>query len=145
MRNVSEKSCRKSKHTFYVQQSFTENRAVLWANVEKCGGAREATNEDTIWSIRVSCWISKATRVHAHAHAHARTHIFMYVILSAFPHQQRFRKHALMLRYTYIAPVVDIQATYRHIKSDDNTLRNFTRFSITSESMQRDGGGGGGI
>ena len=34
----------------------------LWDNVEKPGGAREATNYVTIWRIHVACWISKATR-----------------------------------------------------------------------------------
>jgi hypothetical protein len=34
--------------------------------VEKYGGAREATDDNTIWRIRVACWISKATRTYAH-------------------------------------------------------------------------------
>ena len=40
-------------------------------NVEKCSGDRGATNDVTIWRIRVACWISKGTCTHAHAHAHA--------------------------------------------------------------------------
>jgi hypothetical protein len=48
--------------------------------VEKGGGG---TNYVRIWCIRVVCWKSKATCVHAHAHAHAlaqpRTHTDGYV------------------------------------------------------------------
>jgi hypothetical protein len=31
----------------------------------------DATNDVTIWRIRVACWISKAARTYALAHAHA--------------------------------------------------------------------------
>ena len=33
-----------------------------------------ATNDITIWRIRLACWISEATRVHAHARVHAPRH-----------------------------------------------------------------------
>ena len=46
----------------------------LWDNVEKYDGDRGATNDFTIWRIRVACWISKATCTYAHAHAHAAGH-----------------------------------------------------------------------
>ena len=46
----------------------------LWDDVEKYGGARDATNYVTIWRIRVEYWISKATCTHAHAHVHAPGH-----------------------------------------------------------------------
>jgi hypothetical protein len=39
-------------------------------NVEKCGGARGATNDVTIWRIRVACWLCKATLTRLRAHAH---------------------------------------------------------------------------
>ena len=88
----------------------------LWDNVEKYGGARGATNDVTIWRIRVACWISKATCTYAHAHAHAlgyphartrkHAHTGQYVILIAFPQQQWFRERASVLRYTYIVCIV---------------------------------------
>jgi hypothetical protein len=59
---------------------FPENRTVYEIMSKKCSGDRGATNDVTIWRIRVACWISKAicTCAHAHAHAlgypHARTH-----------------------------------------------------------------------
>ena len=50
-----------SKHTFYVLQFlFPENRAVH-ENVEKYGGARQATDDTAIRHMRTECWISKAT------------------------------------------------------------------------------------
>jgi hypothetical protein len=44
--------------------------------------------------MRIACWLTKAT--------HTRTHS-EYVTLTAFPLQQWLRKHASMLRYTYVA------------------------------------------
>ena len=42
-------------------------------------------------------WIPKATNTHA-----------QYVILIAFPQQQRFRERSAMLRYTYIACLFEL-------------------------------------
>jgi hypothetical protein len=77
-----------------------------------------ATNDLTIWRIRVACWIIKAicTYAQAHAHAsgypHARTrkhaNTDQHVILSAFPQQQWFRERASLLRYACIACLVNI-------------------------------------
>ena len=39
-----------------------------------CGGAREATNCNAIWRVRVACCINKATLALTHAHAHAPGH-----------------------------------------------------------------------
>jgi hypothetical protein len=72
----------------------------LWDNVEKCGEAREATNDVTVWRIRVTFWISKVTRVYARAHSHALGHLHAHtrsrahtdkcVINITFPQQQWF-------------------------------------------------------
>jgi hypothetical protein len=37
----------------------------LWANVEKCGRAGQATADDIIRCMRVACWITKATDTHS--------------------------------------------------------------------------------
>jgi hypothetical protein len=42
--------------------------------VEKCGGAIEATDDNTIQRMRFACWITKATDAHSE-----------YVISIAFP------------------------------------------------------------
>jgi hypothetical protein len=55
-----------------------------WDNVEKYSGDWGATNDVTIWRIRVVCWISKTICTYTHAHAHApgypyaRTHVQAY-------------------------------------------------------------------
>jgi hypothetical protein len=49
----------------------------------------------TIWSMRYECCITKATDTHSE-----------YVILIAFPRQQRLHERASMLRYTYIASLL---------------------------------------
>ena len=71
----------------------------LWENVEKCDGPRQDTNDNTIWRIRVACWISKAIWAHAYSHCHApgdtttdthapsRAHTEKYAIRTAFTRQ----------------------------------------------------------
>jgi hypothetical protein len=73
----------------------------------------EATNDVTIWRLRVECWISKATCTHTHAHSHAlgktrppphthrqicNTYCFSKAII--------IRKRASVLSYTYIVCLV---------------------------------------
>ena len=62
---------------------------------KKCGGAREATDDNVIRRMRFACWITKAEDTHSE-----------YVILFGFPRQIQFRERACMLRYTYIAFLV---------------------------------------
>jgi len=50
----------------------------------------------TIWRMRIACWITKATNTHSE-----------YVILIAFPVQQRMHERASTLRYTNIACLVN--------------------------------------
>jgi hypothetical protein len=64
--------------------SFFRISCPLWDNVEKCGGTWGATNDVTIWRIRITFWMRKATRAHTHTHTH------LYIILTAFPRQQWF-------------------------------------------------------
>ena len=50
--------------TFFFWKSYR-----LWDNVEKYGGAKEAT----VWHMRDALWISKATgRTHTRTHAHTQ-------------------------------------------------------------------------
>ena len=61
-----------------------ENRAVyeiMWKNVQ------QDRSQKTIWCIRITRWIHKATNTHSE-----------YVIITAFPRQQWFRERAPMLR-----------------------------------------------
>ena len=83
----------------------------LWYNVEKCDGNRGATDDVTIWRIRVACWESKATSTYAHAHAHA--HGYPYARAhrpisnnNCFSMATMIRERASMLRDTYIVCLV---------------------------------------
>ena len=87
MRNVIDESCRENKNTYFILGNyvfFRKSRLFL-DNVEKCCGALGATNDVTIWRIRIVCWISKAKCTHAHAHARTRGHTLThrYVIFIA--------------------------------------------------------------
>ena len=50
----------------------------------------------TIWHMRIACWITKATNTHS-----------QYVILIARTLQQSLHGRSTILRYTYIAWLVD--------------------------------------
>jgi hypothetical protein len=50
----------------------------------------------TVWRMRIACWIRKATNTRSE-----------YVILNDFPLQQWLRERVSMLRYTYIACLVE--------------------------------------
>ena len=52
-----------------------------------------------VWRMRIARWIPKAANTHS-----------KYVILNAFPLQQWLRERACMLRYTYIACLVECYA-----------------------------------
>jgi hypothetical protein len=84
-------------------------------NVEKYGGARGATNDVTIWRIRVACWISRTTRTHAHEHAHTYGHPHTHVCTHSYTHRQikycfstarMIRESPSVLRHTYIVCLV---------------------------------------
>ena len=125
--DVSDKICRENQNTHYTFNHFSfQKSSHLCDNVEKCCGVSEATKYDIIWHMRVACWISKATRLHAqaynqtpghppthspsnartHTHTHTHTQRGKYVTVIAFPRQQWCRERALLLRYTYIACLV---------------------------------------
>jgi len=63
MRNVSDKSCRENQNTYFMFHNFFfGNRAVyeiMWKNIVERGRPQM-----TIWRMRISCWITKATHTH---------------------------------------------------------------------------------
>jgi hypothetical protein len=63
----------------------------MWKNNVKPGRPQV-----TIWRMRIACWIPKSTNTDSE-----------YVILTAFPLQQFWYKHASMLQYTTL-PVLFI-------------------------------------
>jgi hypothetical protein len=91
MRNVSDKVAKKPK-TYIL---------VFFLNRDVCGIMRRNIVEPgrpqmTIRRTRIACWIPKPTKTHSD-----------YVIIIAFPLQQRFhQKKSSILRYTYIVCLV---------------------------------------
>ena len=89
MRNVSDKSCRETHIVRFMFDNlfFPENRGVyeiMWKNI-----VERVRPQMTTWLMRIACWITKATNTHSE-----------FVILIAFPLQQRLYERASMLRYT---------------------------------------------
>jgi len=64
----------------------------MWKN----GTARQATDDNTIRRMRFAYWITTATDTHSE-----------YVILIAFPQLQWLRERSSLLRYTYMAFLVN--------------------------------------
>jgi hypothetical protein len=109
MRNVSDKICRENqKHTFCVEIFFYENLSVY--KITKKNIVQPDTPQMKIWRMRIASWISKATDIHSE-----------YVILIAFPQQQRLHERASKLRYTYIACTVlcdEVLKAKKNLKGD---------------------------
>ena len=83
----------------------------MWKNIVEPG-----TTQMTIWRMCVVCWIIKATNTHSE-----------YVVLIAFPLQQRLHERNSMLGYTYIACLVNftIRAVVYMVTCFDPHLANF--------------------
>ena len=106
-----QKSYRKSKHTFCVQQLFFENRTVyekMWKNIVKRDRPQKA-----IWRMRIACWIPKATDTHSGG-----------VIFIALPLPQRLHERPSMLRGTYVASLVSStpQQPVTSVRDDASSL-----------------------
>ena len=71
---------------------FSQKSHHFLDNVEKCSADRGATNDVTIWRIRVACRISKAICTYAQADAHAL----------GYPTHARTRNHAHTDQYTIL-------------------------------------------
>jgi hypothetical protein len=105
MRNVSDKSCSENQSTHFILFYFIlffRKSYRLQNKVEKCGTARQATDDNIIRRIRFACGIRKATDKHLE-----------YVILPAFPRQQWVRERPSI--YMYIACFVEALFSLRLI------------------------------
>jgi hypothetical protein len=90
MRNVLDKSCRENKNTYFMLNNFYFANRTVCEIMSKNMVEAEATNDVTIWRIRVACWISKTTgtRIHTSTLLSIHRHIDKYVIFIAFPRKQ---------------------------------------------------------
>ena len=85
---------------------FPENRTVYEIIPKKYGAERVATNDVTIWRIRVACWISKVIFTYAHSHARAPGYTHTHTHTNCFPTATMILERASLLRYTYIVRLV---------------------------------------
>jgi hypothetical protein len=92
MRNVSDKNYREiKKHKSYVQQIPPPPKNVPFTRyVEKVSTSRQATDDNTIWSVRFACRVTKPR---------IQTHVQNIQYLLLFPRQQWSRERASMLSY----------------------------------------------
>ena len=75
MSNVPDYIRRENLNMHFMFKTFFRKSCHLWDNVEKYSGAREATDENTIRRMCVTCWKSRSICASAHAQeAHARAH-----------------------------------------------------------------------
>jgi hypothetical protein len=74
--------------THFVFNHFLRQSCPVLDNEEKCGGARQATDDNIIRRMRFERWITNATSTHSEC-----------VILLAFPRQQWLRERTSMLRW----------------------------------------------
>ena len=81
MRNVSDKSCKKS--TFVFNNIFCRKSCLYDIMWKKCGGTRESPCDDITRRKAFACRITKATYT-----------LSEYVVFIAFPRQQWFRERA---------------------------------------------------
>jgi len=116
MRSVSEKLCRNyNTHFVFTKCIFFLNRDVyetMWKNI-----VEPDRPHMTIWHMRIECCIPKAKNTHSE-----------YVILIAFPLQQRLHERSSMSRYSTV-PVLFSSDT-----ADDGQLkltRNWTMSRAT--------------
>jgi hypothetical protein len=91
MKNVSDKTCRGNQNT----HSRTYFRISCFCEVMWNHNVQPNRPQMIIWSIRVACWIPRATILDSE-----------YVTLISFPLQQWLHERVSLLRYTYIACLV---------------------------------------
>ena len=94
MRNVSDQVCRQNTTHIFCLINVFQKSCRLWNHVKNM--VQPDRPRKTIWCMRLACWMTKATKTRPE-----------YIILIAFPLQQWVHERAWMLRYTYIACLVD--------------------------------------
>ena len=88
-RNVSDKTCRENQNTDFVfSKFFCSLSCRLWENAEKCGRARQSTDDNIIRRMRIACWTSKALDTHSE-----------YVILLVFSKATRVTRTFLHVKF----------------------------------------------
>ena len=103
VRNVSNKRCRENQNINFMFRNFSRKCAV-YEMMSK--NMVEPDRQQTIWRMRVACWISKDTRVQAHARAHAPTHTPAHVNARARTHTHTHTQRNMWFLLFFHATVV---------------------------------------
>jgi len=64
IRSVSYKSCRENQNTCVIFNNVFRKLCRLWDNVEKYGRDRQATEDNIVWPLCISWFITKARMEH---------------------------------------------------------------------------------
>ena len=123
VRHVLDKFVLKIKTHVLCWIIFFRKSRGLRDDVEKCGGARGATDDVTIWRIRVACWVSKATCTHSHRQI---------VILTAFPwHNDSWTRLNVALCVQSVLPTLEHHHKRRITRKNQPNISVSIRHRIT--------------
>ena len=130
MRNVVEKSCRENQNTHFMFNNFFSENRTVYEIMSKNMVDPEATNDVTIWRIRIACWISKIIRTHAHAHAHAPGHPYTHVRTQLHTQQNiilvAFARHLHAILYLHCRYCLTHNNTHSQYKLHNTAQNNAT-------------------
>jgi hypothetical protein len=89
----------KKIETHFMFNNFSSERCAVYRLMwgKKNGRARQATDDNITWRMRIACWITKATDTHSE-----------YVILIAFDGKNGYANAPQRYAYTYTASLVNI-------------------------------------
>jgi hypothetical protein len=100
IRHVSENNCGKNQNTHFIFKKgppSARKSSSVWDNMQKYGTAAEATYDNILRRMHIACWVSKVTDTNSDC-----------IIIIYFPWQQWLRECASMLRYTWIACLLNL-------------------------------------
>jgi hypothetical protein len=106
----TDKSCRGNQNTNFMMNFFSLKSSVYETMWKKYGKARQATDENIIRRMAVESWIQKTKNTQSN-----------YMIVIAFPRQQRLCDRASVLRFTYTALCCSL---LRYVNYSTSTWRN---------------------
>ena len=92
MRNVSDKHCREYQDIHFMFNNFFFQKSCHLQDVKKYGTAKQATDDNIIWSMCFAFWINTATDMHSE-----------YVILLILHSNYGYKNGPWCCVYTYIA------------------------------------------
>ena len=91
IKNISNKISREIQNTHFMYNNFFPKNRAVYETISK--NMVEPERPETIWRMRVACWINKATRAQAHTRTRAPTptHAHTYSRARAHTHTHTHR------------------------------------------------------